>query len=891
MSDHRRRCFFALIFSREPFHWRCGLGLIVGLLAFVSAANADVYAPPASERTVYDFNLGWKFVKQDVAGAQAPAFDDRSWDTVSTPHTWNDVDSYDEYISRGGEKTLYMGPAWYRKHFKLPASAAGSRIVIEFEGMRQAAKFWVNGQPVGKYEDGVTACGIDITEAVQFGDKDNVLAVWITNVTDYKEEGTGVVFQWESKDFNPNFGGINRNVRLHVLPKIHQTLPLLNGLGTTGVYVYATDHDVKGGRAVLNIESQVRNQSGDQAVIGFSAVVADSAGNVVARLQGEPLDMVDGETGTARLSGPITGVHWWSPAQPNLYSVYTMLTVAGRVVDVNKVTTGFRKTEFKGGAGTGGVYLNDQFTWLTGWAQRSVNEWAAIGAAYPDWLHDFDMKLMAASNGNYVRWMHTAPTRQNSDACDRVGLVQVCPAGDKEVNPKDPIQWKQRVEVMRRTIVYFRNSPSILFWEAGNNGIPASRMEEMVALRKEFDPSGGRVMGCRSLPATPVGEAANMPADADPGAGPGQADRNARVAEYFGVMLAQDPRVDKLGTPTQLFRAFSFERRDLAPVIETESFREESLRTYWDNDSPPSFGFKKGPNDTWNLNSEQFALAQVKNYDDYWSHRISLDDPREARWSAYASIVWADSLQLGRNPDTETARSSGKVDGVRIPKEAFYAARVMQSPRQPDIHIIGHWSYPAGTKKTVDVIASHVASVELFVNGKSVGRMNQGQARDTFTFAFPEIAFAPGSIKAVGLDPNGRALVEHELKTAGPAKALRLTPHVSPRGFSADGGDIAFFDVEVVDGQGNRCPTDQARVDFELSGPAVWRGGVNEFKPDSINHTYLDTECGINRVFVRSTFEPGKITLTAKRPGLASATITVEAQRVVATGGLVQLKP
>src|SRR6185312_4252918 len=111
--------------------------------------------------------------------------------------------------------------------------------------------------------------GIDITEAVQFGDVDNVLAVWITNVTGYKEGATGVVFQWESKDFNPNFGGINRNVRLHILPKIYQTLPLLNGLGTEGVYVYASDYDVPGKKATLHIESQVRNQSGDQAAVDF----------------------------------------------------------------------------------------------------------------------------------------------------------------------------------------------------------------------------------------------------------------------------------------------------------------------------------------------------------------------------------------------------------------------------------------------------------------------------------------------------------------------------------------------------------------------------------------------------------------------------------------------
>ncbi|MGC3989752.1 MAG: DUF4982 domain-containing protein [Chthoniobacteraceae bacterium] len=866
---------------------RCLL-LVTTLLSLVHPASTAPYAVPASGRMTYDFNPGWQFIKQDVPGADAANFDDRKWTTVSTPHTWNDVDSYDEYITRGGEKTLYMGPAWYRKHFKLPASAQGSRVVIEFEGMRQAAKFWVNGKPVGKYEDGVTACGIDITDAVQFGDQDNVLAVWITNATDYKEEATGVVFQWESKDFNPNFGGINRNVRLHILPKIYQTLPLLNGLGTTGTYVYGTNYDVQKQTATVNIESQVKNQSGDQAAVDFSAVVVDAAGNVVAKLQGDPLDMVDGETGTAKASGALTNVRWWSPETPNLYRVYTLLSVDGQVVDVEKTITGFRKTDFKGGASTGGVFINDKFTWLTGWAQRSTDEWAAIGAANPDWLYDFDMTLMKGCNGNYVRWMHTAPTKQDSDACDRVGLVQVCPAGDKEANPKDPVQWNQRVEVMRRTIVYLRNSPSILFWEAGNNGIPANRMQQMVALRKELDPNGGRAMGCRSLPTTAQGDVGSMSADKDSGGPTAGSDANAHVAEYFGVMLAQDPRVDKLTAPSQLFRAFSFERRDLAPFIESEAFREESLRTYWDNYSPPSFGFKKGPNDTYDLNSEQFALAQVKSYNDYWSHRISLTDSKLARWSAYASIVWADSLQLGRNPDTETARSSGKVDAVRIPKQVYFVDRVIQG-QKPDLHIIGHWTYPAGTKKTMYVAASKVASVELFLNGHSLGR--QSNPTDGFIYTFADVAFAPGSLKAVGYDSARKPLVQHQLKTAGPATAIRLTPHVGPQGLLANGSDVAFFDVEVVDAQGNVCPTDQARIDFALNGPAIWRGGVNEFKPGSINNSYLDTECGVNRVFLRSTLQAGKITLSAKRDGLQSATVTVEAKPVTITHGLVSTAP
>jgi beta-galactosidase len=126
-----------------------------------------------------------------------------------------------------------------------------------------------------------------------------------------------------------------------------------------------------------------------------------------------------------------------------------------------------------------------------------------------------------------------------------------------------------------------------------------------------------------------------------------------------------------------------------------------------------------------------------------------------------------------------------------------------------------------------------------------------------------------------------------EIETAGAARKLKLTPHVSPNGLQADGSDAAFFDVEVVDAQGRRCPTDEARVDFKLEGPALWRGGYNSGKINSVNNLFLDTECGVNRVAIRSTLTPGAITLTALRGGLEPAKIQIESKPVEMKGGLI----
>jgi beta-galactosidase len=341
-----------------------------------------------------------------------------------------------------------------------------------------------------------------------------------------------------------------------------------------------------------------------------------------------------------------------------------------------------------------------------------------------------------------------------------------------------------------------------------------------------------------------------------------------------------------------MFRAYSAERRDRAPLIETEDFRDEAARRFWDDDSPPYFGFKKGPNDTYEYTSESFALAGVRRYWDYYRNRISNPDPAHSKWAGYASIYFSDSDADGRQDSSEVARVSGKVDAVRLPKEIYFAHRVMQGVT-PDLHILGHWSYPLvqpSGKKTVKTmyVISNAESVELLLNGKSLGVNKQPDSN--YIFAFPDVEFVPGTLKAVATDKS-KVVAAQELTTAGPAAKITLTPIVGPNGLQADGIDVALIDVQVVDAKGMRVPCDDARIDFTGSGPAVWRGGYNSGKLDSTNNLYLNTECGINRVSLRSTRVPGTITITASRNGLAPAKVTIVSNAVQAAGGITSVMP
>ena len=838
-----------------------------------AAGQGHSYTPPVSPRARLNLNLDWKFLREDVPGAEVTAFDDSQWATVSLPHTFNDVDSFRQLISHGGgDRGTYKGLSWYRKHFRLPADLSGHKIFLEFEGMRQAGDIFLNGKQIGLYENGITAYGLDISDAAHFGAEENVLAVKVDNRTTYTERATGTTFEWNANDFNPDYGGINRHVWLHVTGKIYQTLPLYYGLESTGVYVHAANFDISQRAAEVTVESEVRNASGDRATVELLAVIVDHNGQVRAQLNGTPVDMVDGERTVLTAVGALKSARFWSTEDPYLYQVYTILKVDGKTVDVDRVVTGFRKTEFKGGAGTGGVYINDKFVYLKGYAQRSSNEWAGLGQAYPDWMHDYNAKLIRESHANYVRWMHVSPQRADADSLARYGIIQVCPAGDKE---RDAVgrQWDQRLEVMRDSMIYYRNNPSILFWEAGNTVITVEHMQQMLELKKKWDPNGGRVVGARGNDNVAANTAITP------------------IAGYFGVMIGQAPQTDQLSGPSAMFRGYSADRRDRAPIIETEDFRDEGARRFWDEYSPPYFGFKKGPDDTYQYTSESFALAGIRRYWEYWENRISNPDKAHAKWSGYASIYFSDSDADGRQDSSEVARVSGKVDAVRLPKEIYFAHRVIQNDR-PDLHILGHWSYPAGpdAKKTVktNYVVANTESVELFVNRKSCGV--NAKPENGYIFAFPDVAFAPGSLRAVARN-GGKTVAEEELTTAGTPAQIKLTSIVGPPGLQADGQDVALIDFEVVDAKGQRVPTDDARVDFTISGPGIWRGGYNSGRIDSTNNLYLNTELGINRVSVRSTLSPGVIAITASRAGLQSAQIQIVAKPVKVVDGLATLMP
>ncbi|MDR1673755.1 MAG: DUF4982 domain-containing protein [Bacteroidales bacterium] len=787
----------------------------------------------AASRHKYNFNSVWKLYVGDAQGAEKPGFDDSSWKDLTLPRAFNEDDAFRLSIEK-----LPTGIAWYRKHFTLPASLEGSKVFVEFEGVRQSGEFYINGQYLGLHENGVMAVGFDITPHVTFG-KENVIAVRTNNDWDYSEKATNTRYQWNNRNFNANYGGIPKNVYLHVTGKLYQTLPLYSNLKTTGVYVYAKNIDIGAATADIHAESEVRNETAKAVNVTYDVRVRDMDGKETGHFRSKEISVAAGGTQTLTASARLSGLHFWSWGYGYLYTVETTLIVDGKETDRVITKTGFRKTRF----GDGMVWLNDRVLQMKGYAQRTSNEWPAVGLSVPAWLSDYSNGLMVESNANLVRWMHVTPWKQDIESCDRVGLLQAMPAGDAEKDASG-VQWTQRTALMHDAIIYNRNHPSIMFYECGNESISEEHMAEMKVIRNLYDPHGGRAIGSREM-------------------------LDSHVAEYGGEMLY----INKSGR---------------LPMWATEYSRDEGLRKYWDNYSYPFHKDGDGPlyrgadASVYNRNQDSHAIENVVRWFDYWRER-----PGTGRRvsSGGVKIIFSDSNTHYRGE--ENYRRSGVTDPMRIPKDGFFAHQAMWDgwvdTEQPHTHIMGHWNYEPQTIKDIYVVSSGCERVELLVNNRSKGF---GKRTHDFLYTFENVAFEAGAIKAVAYDGEGKEVGSDVIVTAGAPASVRMKLIQGAHGFYADGADMVLVEVEVADAAGNRCPLANNLITFAVAGPVEWRGGIAQGTDNYILSKTLPVECGINRALIRSLTEAGEIRIIASADGLKSATLTFRSTPVTVSNGL-----
>lgn len=814
-------------------------------LLFIFLISFWMYPLSAMEQSVrgkYNFNAEWLLNIGDNADAKEIKFDDRNWKRVTLPRPFNEDEAFKLSIEQLTDTVV-----WYRKHFRLPAGSKGKKVFVEFEGVRQGADFYINGKTIGLHENGAMAVGFDLTPYIRYSG-DNVLAVRVDNNWNYRERATNTKYQWSDRNFNANYGGIPKNVWLHVTDKLYQTLPLYSNLKTTGVYIYANDIRVKSRKAVIHAESEVYNEYSRAKEVLYRAELIDRDGQLLKTFESTPVVVAPGEKVVLKAFSEVDNLHFWSWGYGYLYVVRTSLWVDGKKIDEVDTRTGFRKTRF----GKGMIWLNDRVIQVKGFAQRTSNEWPGVGMSVPAWLSDYSNGLMVEGNANLVRWMHITPWKQDIESCDRVGLMQAMPAGDAEKD-RQGRQWEQRVELMRDAIIYNRNNPSIIFYECGNESISREHMNEMKAIRDQYDPNGGRAIGSREM-------------------------LDIREAEYGGEMLY-------------------INKSKHHPMWAMEYCRDEGLRKYWDEYSYPYHKNGEGNNAfrsamtnkvqkkvdarAYNHNQDSFTIENVIRWFDYWRERPGTGDRVS---SGGVKIIFSDTNTHYRG--VENYRRSGVTDPMRIPKDPFFAHQVMWDGwvdiENPRIHIIGHWNYNDTVVKPVYVV-SNTEQVELFLNGKSMGL---GRQTHRFLYTFDNIAFIPGKLEAVGYDENGKETCRTELTTSGEAEQIKLSVIQNPKGWKADGADMILLQVEVTDKDGNRCPLANNLIHFDLEGPAEWRGGIAQGPDNYILSKDLPVECGINRALIRSLVDSGKVHIKATADGLKPAELELSTLPVEVEHGL-----
>lgn len=863
--------------------------ILVSIFAFIL-----VHSATAGDK--YNFNAGWKLaLGKDLKGSSTKT-DDSRWQTVTLPYAFNQHEAFSRNCADLSDTIM-----WYRKHFVLPKEAKGKRIFVEFEGVRFGARVFLNGKELGWHENGVMAFGFDLTPFIKYN-KENILSVYVDNNWKYKEHTEYIGedgkmahsgYQWNDKNFYCNYGGINKNVWLHVMDNVYQTLPLYSNLGTTGVYVYPSDIMVggkNGSSATVNVEAQVVNGTAQTQTVQHRVIILDKDGKEIANFLGEKRDVNAGDTVTLKSAKSLSGLHLWSWGYGYLYTVKSVIsfsspTGGGREgTDTQTIRTGFRKTDFKDGM----FYLNDRVLHLKGFAQRSTNEWPAVGISIPTWMSDYSNSLILGCNGNLVRWMHVTPSKQDVESFDRLGLIQAMPAGDAEKDVNDR-RWQHRVEVMRDAIIYNRNNPSIIFYEGGNNHISEAHMQELILIRNTYDPHGGRATGSRNM-------------------------LDSKVAEYGGEMLYVN-------------------KSDTKPVFMMEYNRDEGIRRYWDEWSYPYHKEGEGPlyrgarAVAYNHNQDGLAIENIVRWNEYWLARPGTGKRIN---SGGAKIIFSDSNTHARGE--KSYRTSGDVDAMRIPKDSYFAHRVMWNgwvdTEQEGTYIIGHWNYDqmengewimdksAAASMSADgnhdsqfakpvYVCSTGDEVELFLNDKSLGK---GKRSDTFLFTFDSVKYVPGTLRAISYK-NGKQVSSDEKHTVGEPVALKMhwigTEEIAngtpPR---ADGSDIRICEIEAVDKDGNRHPLAHDNIHFEVTGEGTYLGGVSgvvseedkalnaaavpagqegiiaegghSHDSNGVGSHDLMLEAGVIRVIVRTTTTPGDITLTATSANYKPSTIRLQ---------------
>ncbi|MGQ5633544.1 MULTISPECIES: glycoside hydrolase family 2 TIM barrel-domain containing protein [unclassified Streptomyces] len=842
-------------------------GALLNITAAPAADAAGASADSGGRHTV-PLRDGWRFALANPGGitdptgayAQAadPGYDDSAWRQVAVPHDWSiEQTPTTDHGTSGGTGFLPGGLGWYRLAFTLPKAYAGKRISVEFDGVYMDSYVYCNGTQAGRHPYGYTGFALDLTGLVHTdGTTPNVLAVKVQNQLPSS--------RWYSGS------GIYRDARLVITEPVH--------VARRGTYV--TTPEVSADRALIRVATTVLNESGTGTDVQILSRITGPDGRTVART-----------ATTAAVSGQATQTHeltvpeplLWDVATPgHRYTLHTELRVAGRTTDTFRTPFGIRTYRFDPDEG---FSLNGTHTKIKGVDLH--HDQGALGAAVCIDAVRRQMTLMKSMGVNALRTSHNPPSPQLIQVCEELGIVMMVEAFDCWRTGKNTYdygrffdEWCEKDAT--EMVLAARNSPAVVLWSIGNE-IPDSTStaglamaDRIIGAIKAADDTRPLVIGSDKYRSVPKkGSAADLMLAKLDGLG-----LNYNTAKSVDALHAAYPHL------------FLFESESSSETSTRGAYQEPEHLNTGENHTPGRRATSSYDNNlaSWTMSGE-------------YGHKKD----RDRRWFA-GQFLWSGIDYIGEPTpyDVFPVKSSffGAVDTAGFPKDMYHLFR-SQWTAEPMVHLLPmSWNHEEGD--TVEVWAyANVPTVELFLNGKSLGvrefdvkRTTDGRSYletteatgddKTFTdgpypgsYTSPggsagklhltwRVPYQPGELKAVARR-DGSTVATDVLRTAGPAHAVRLT--ADRTSLPADGRSLLFVTAEIVDAHGTVVPDAEHLISFDVAGGSL--AGVDNGRQESAERYQASTRTAFHGkalAIVRAGSKPGRLTVTARADGLRTGT-------------------
>lgn len=803
----------------------------------------------AQQRTETLLEKGWKFMKGDVADAMKPDFDDKQWEAVTVPHDWAIYGPFDRShdlqevavtqnletaasVKTGRTGGLpYVGVGWYRTTFEAPA---GKLVSLVFDGAMSEARVYVNGQEVCFWPCGYNSFHCDVTPYLNKEGAKNLLAVRLEN-------------RPQSSRWYPG-AGIYRNVRVVATEAVH--VPVW-GTQLTTPHVSAEYASVclkttveGAGTKDVRILTQILSPEGE---------VVASKDNTMKINHGQPFEQ----------NFLVDAPRLWSPETPYLYKAVSKIYVDGQQTDEYTTRFGIRSIEL---VADKGFFLNGQHRKFQGVCNH--HDLGPLGAAINVAALRRQLTLLKDMGCDAIRTSHNMPAPELVELCDEMGFMMMVEPFDEWDIAKCENgyhrffkEWaeKDMVNMLRQ----YRNHPSVVMWSIGNE-VPT-----------QCSPEGYKVASflqdiChREDPTRPVTC--------------GMDQVSCVLANGFAAMLD----VPGLNYRTHRY-VESYEKLPQNLVLGSETASTVSSRGVYKfpaelkkqamYDDHQSSGYDLEACSWSNVPDEDFALA-----DDY-------------DWTL-GQFVWTGFDYLGEpspyDTDAWPSHSSvfGIIDLASLPKGRYYLYRSIWNKRDNTLHVLPHWTWPGREGENTPVfVYTNYPEAELFVNGKSYGKQRKLtadearalQGKDSlwlqrrYRLMWTDVPYEPGELKVVAYDNSGKKVEEKTVRTAGKPHHLEVV--ADRTALSADGKDLAYITVRVVDKDGNLCPADDRLVSFTVKGAGSFRAAANGDATclDLFHLPRMHAFSGQLTAIVQSGAESGNLVFEAKAKGVKAGKLTLE---------------